>query len=115
MRACSDAVNRTHLVSRRRLAWALHAQASLSSNGYPSCTSDAAGPYQQTVAQVGCNNVVVIYNALLKANRARLCGKKVLVYKNGKQVSTPDGDDFFVWDGCAACAGGVKIDFSVSN
>ena len=31
------------------------------------------------------------------------------------QVNAPDGGDFYVWDGCAACVGGVRIDFSVSG
>jgi hypothetical protein len=31
------------------------------------------------------------------------------------QVTPPDEGDFFVWDGCAACVGGVRIDFSVSG
>jgi hypothetical protein len=33
----------------------------------------------------------------------------------GLQVNAPDGGEFFVWDGCAACVGGVRIDFSVSG
>lgn len=84
-------------------------------NGYPSCTSFAPGPNQQTLAQVNSNNVVAIDRNVLGANRAGLCGKKVLVYKDGRQVSAPDGGDFFVWDGCEACVGGGKIDFSVSG
>lgn len=84
-------------------------------NGYPRCTSDTPGPFQQTIAQVGSNNIIAIDNNVLSGNRARLCGKKVLVYKNGVQVRAPDGGDFFVWDGCAACIGGGKIDFSVSG
>ena len=35
--------------------------------------------------------------------------------KSGQQVAAPDGGNFFVWDGCAACVGGGKIDFSVSG
>jgi hypothetical protein len=57
---------------------------------------------------------VAIDMNVLAANRAGLCGKKVLVYKNGVQVAAPDGGDFFVWDGCQACIGGGKIDFLVS-
>jgi hypothetical protein len=84
-------------------------------NGYPACTSWAPGPNQRTLAQEGSNNVVAIDMNHLAANRASLCGKKVLVYKNGVQVAAPDGGDFFVWDGCQACIGGGKIDFSVSG
>jgi hypothetical protein len=67
------------------------------------------------LAQEGSNNVVAIDMNVLAGNRARLCGKKVLVFKNGNQVAAPDGGDFFVWDGCQACIGGGKIDFSVSG
>jgi hypothetical protein len=64
--------------------------------------------------QVGSNNVVAIDAAVLGANKAALCGKQVRVYKaDGTRVAAPDGGDFFVWDGCAACVGGGKIDFSV--
>ncbi|GFR40019.1 hypothetical protein Agub_g554 [Astrephomene gubernaculifera] len=84
-------------------------------DGYPSCASWTPGPNQQTLRQVNTNNVVAIDNNVLSANRAKLCGKKVLVYRNGVQVKAPDGGDFFVWDGCAACIGGGRIDFSVSG
>jgi hypothetical protein len=84
-------------------------------NGYPTCTSFTAGANQQTLAQLGTNNVVAIDANLLSGNRAKYCGKKVIVTYNGQQVAAPDGGDFFVWDGCAACVGGGKIDFSVSG
>ncbi len=40
---------------------------------------------------------------------------QVVVTYNGRQVQAPDDGDFFVWDGCEACAGGGRIDFSVSG
>ena len=83
-------------------------------NGYGYCE-----PWQhsgaKTLAQEGTNNIVAIDANLLSANRAGLCGKVVKVFANGKQVSAPDGGDFFVWDGCQACIGGGRIDFSVSG
>lgn len=84
-------------------------------NGYSTCTSFDLSKVQ-TLAQTGSNNVVAIDRTLLQgAGRAIYCGKKVLVYKNGEQVAAPDGGDFFVWDGCQACEGGGRIDFSVSG
>ncbi len=65
--------------------------------------------------QVGTDNIVAIDANVLSANRAGLCGKKVLVFKDGAPVAAPDGGDFFVWDGCAACVGGGRIDLSVSG
>lgn len=74
-----------------------------------------AGPNQQTIRGVGSNNIVAIDAGVLGGNRAGLCGKKAIITYNGKQVAAPDGGDFFVWDACAACVGGGKIDFSVSG
>ena len=61
--------------------------------------------------QYGTNNIIAIDNNILSANRQRLCGKQIHVYKNGVEVS---GGPYFVWDGCAACIGGGRIDFSLS-
>ena len=85
-------------------------------NGVPACASYDLSQ-AQTLAQLGSNNVVAIDRTLLPQGpgRAKLCGKKVLVYKDGQRVPAPDGGDFFVWDGCEACEGGVRIDFSVSG
>ncbi|GIL78135.1 hypothetical protein Vretifemale_7564 [Volvox reticuliferus] len=85
-------------------------------NGYPYCASfNPSGATYKTLAQLGTNNVIAIDINVLTANRARLCGKKVLVYKNGNPVSPPDGGSFFVWDGCQACIGGGRLDFSLSG
>lgn len=85
-------------------------------NGYPYCASyNPSGATYKTLAQLGTNNVIAIDINVLSANRARLCGKKVLVYKDGKPVSAPDGGSFFVWDGCEACIGGGRLDFSLSG
>ena len=84
-------------------------------NGYPSCTSWTPGANQLTIAQVNSNNIIAIDNSVLSSNRAKYCGKKVVVTYNGRQIAAPDGGDFFVWDGCAACVGGGRIDFSVSG
>lgn len=84
-------------------------------NGFPACTSNNPA-FWQTLAQLGSNNVIAIDNNVLQSNRARYCGKLVRVYRpDGSQVSAPDGGNFFVWDGCAACIGGGRIDFSVSG
>ena len=51
-----------------------------------------------------------------EAGRAKFCGKKVVITRpDGSRVTPPGGGDFFVWDACAACAGGVRIDFSVAG
>jgi len=52
---------------------------------------------------------------VLKQQRSKLCGKQINVFHNGKRVPAPDGGQFYVWDGCAACVGGGRIDFSVSG
>jgi len=65
------------------------------------------------MAQYGSNNIVAIDNNLLstEAGRKKYCGKQINVKKNG--VTVPGGP-FYVYDGCAACAGGGIIDFSLS-
>ncbi|EFJ41579.1 chitinase, lysozyme [Volvox carteri f. nagariensis] len=85
-------------------------------NGYPYCASyDPSAPTYKTLAQLGSNNVIAIDRNVLSANRAGLCGKKILVFKDGVPVTAPDGGSFFVWDGCEACVGGGRIDFSLSG
>jgi hypothetical protein len=83
-------------------------------DGYPTCTSWEGGA--KTIRQYNTDNIVAIDNTVLTADtRAQLCGKKVLVFKDGQQVAAPDGGDFFVWDGCEACRGGGRIDFSATG
>ncbi len=55
-----------------------------------------------------------VKSGLCSLSWRRWCGKQVIVYHNGQRISAPDGGDFFVWDGCQACAasGMQKIDFS---
>lgn len=84
-------------------------------DGIPLCASNTAGPNQQTLRQVGSNNVIAIDANVISPNRAGFCGKKILVFKDGKPVAAPDGGDFFVWDGCGACVNGQRLDFSVSG
>ena len=84
-------------------------------DGYPACASYTPGPDQQTLRQINSNNVVAIDMNFLGADRAALCGKEVTVTYNGEKVTPPDGGSFFVWDGCAACVGGGRLDFSVSG
>lgn len=84
-------------------------------DGYATCESFSPGPNQKTLRQGNSDNVVAIDMNVLKVNRAGLCGKKIIVTHNGAPVSAPDGGDFYVWDGCAACVGGGRIDFSVSG
>jgi hypothetical protein len=79
-------------------------------NGYPACASYNPA-YWKTLQQYGTNNIVAIDNNVLQANRAGLCGKQIHVYKNGKEVA---GGPFVVFDGCQACIGGGRIDFSLS-
>ncbi|KAJ3066051.1 hypothetical protein HDU98_010616 [Podochytrium sp. JEL0797] len=63
----------------------------------------------QTLAQRNNNNIVAIAVDQLSANKAGLCGKRVVVKYNGEEVE----GNFVVWDACVACTGGVKIDFSL--
>jgi hypothetical protein len=84
-------------------------------DGYPACASFTPGPYQQTLRQIGTNNIVAIDNNVLSSDRAKYCGKRINIFHNGQPVTAPDGGPFFVWDGCAACAGGVRIDLSVNG
>lgn len=81
-------------------------------DGYPTCTSFNPS-FWKTVQQYGTNNMVAIDRTLLSTpeGRARYCGKQIKVYRNGAEVSS---GPFFVFDGCQACEGGTRIDFSVS-
>lgn len=83
-------------------------------NGYPLCTSHSPDNYK-TLRQYGSNNVIAIDAEVLGEARAALCGKKAIVRVNGRRVEAPDGGDFVVWDGCAACAKEAIVDFSVSG
>lgn len=84
-------------------------------DGYPTCASFTKGPDQLTLRQLGSNNVVAIDRDFLKTRRDSLCGKAITVMVNGQKVTPPDKGEFFVWDGCEACVGGVRADFSVSG
>lgn len=84
-------------------------------DGYPSCASYAPGPDQQTIRQIGSNNIVAIDSNLLGGDRAKYCGKEIQIFHNGSPVASPDGQPYFVWDGCDACQGGSRIDLSVNG
>ena len=43
----------------------------------------------------------------------RYCGKQVKITYQGREIKAPNGGDYFVWDGCEACASMNRIDFSV--
>jgi hypothetical protein len=79
-------------------------------NGYPTCTSFDPARYR-TLAQYGTNNIVAIDASVLAADRARYCGKEIVIYRNGVRVP---GGPYVVFDGCAACQGGQGIDFSLT-
>jgi hypothetical protein len=79
-------------------------------NGYPFCTSNTN---PQTLRKYNTNNLVAIARNLF--DTYQLCGKKVLVYRNGVPVTAPDGGSFFVGDACEACNSDGHIDFSVSG
>jgi hypothetical protein len=80
--------------------------------GYPACTSHHASSWQ-TIQQYGTNKIVAIDRNLLGTpeGRASLCGKQIEICKDGVEVP---GGPFVVFDGCEACEGGGKIDFSLS-
>ncbi|ORY53297.1 hypothetical protein BCR33DRAFT_192576 [Rhizoclosmatium globosum] len=77
-------------------------------NGITSCESSA--PPYRTLSSRQTNDIVAIAIDQLSANKAGLCGKRVIVKYNG----VPMQRKFFVWDACLACTGGVKLDFSLS-
>jgi hypothetical protein len=83
-------------------------------NGDPLCTSNNPA-FWKTIRQYGTNNIIAMDSSLIGSNRAKYCGKQVVVKRNGVCVAAPDGGDFFIWDGCDACVGGVRLDFSVSG
>jgi len=92
-------------------------------NGYTTCSSYTPGPSQLTLGQMATNNIIAIgqlfgteTTPVSDAVRAQWCGKKVVLSINGQQVVPPSPGDFFVWDGCQACAqaGDGILDMSVS-
>lgn len=80
--------------------------------GFPQCTSHDPS-FWKKLQDYGTNNIVAIDRTLLSTEegRKRYCGKEIKVYKDGTQVS---GGPFVVFDGCEACEGGKRIDFSLS-
>jgi len=80
--------------------------------GYPQCTSHNPA-FWKTVQQYNTNNLVAIDRTLLSTEegRKKYCGKEIKVKKDGKDVP---GGPYFVFDGCEACEGGRRIDFSLS-
>ncbi|KAI9349510.1 hypothetical protein BDR26DRAFT_915248 [Obelidium mucronatum] len=85
-----------------------HEQSYPENNGYTSC-EPSAPPYM-TLGQHQDNFIVALALDQMNANKANLCGKRVIVKYNGIEVS----GSFVVWDSCAACTGGVRLDFSLS-
>lgn len=82
------------------------------------CETYNLNNHPPTLAQRNTNNVIAIGQLYMasSAARAKWCGKKVIVTKNGVQVKAPDGGDFFVWDGCQACSeqSNSILDFSLT-
>jgi hypothetical protein len=78
-------------------------------SGYPYCTSFDSSKYKR-LNEYGTNKIVAIDRNVLSANRATLCGKQIQVFKNGVEVPGP----FVIFDGCEACVGGGRIDFSLT-
>ena len=83
--------------------------------GIPKCASNTPGPNQKSLKEVNSNNVVAMDNTVLSKDRAKYCGKEITIMHNGAKVNPPDGGSFYIWDGCAACIGGGRIDLSVSG
>ncbi|KAJ3069543.1 hypothetical protein HDU98_007383, partial [Podochytrium sp. JEL0797] len=75
--------------------------------GYTSCEPSTG---YQTLASRNTNFIVALAVDQMNGNKANLCGKRVVVKHNGQVVP----GTFVVWDSCAACTGGVKLDFSLS-
>jgi hypothetical protein len=91
-----------------------HKVSSLSNfmQGYPTCTSHDPA-FWKKLQDYGTNKIVAIDNQLLATadGLRKYCGKQIRVYKNGSEVA---GGPFVVFDGCEACRGGGRIDFSLS-
>ena len=87
-------------------------------SGYTKCESYTRGPNQLPLAQRNTNNIIAIGELFggSEADRATWCGKQVVVTYKGRQITAPDGGDFYVWDGCEACSSpmDVRMDFSAS-
>ncbi|KAJ3060577.1 hypothetical protein HDU98_003476 [Podochytrium sp. JEL0797] len=78
----------------------------VSAIGYTSCEPSVG---YQTLLDRGNNYMVALNVDDMNANKAGLCGKQVIIKYNG--VVQPG--NFVVWDSCPACAGGVRLDFSL--
>ncbi|KAL3801235.1 hypothetical protein HJC23_012635 [Cyclotella cryptica] len=80
-------------------------------DGYPTCTSFDTKLWK-TLQEYNTNNIVAIDRTLLSTEegREKYCGKEIKVYKDGKEMK----GTFVVFDGCEACEGGGRIDFSLS-
>lgn len=76
-------------------------------NGYTLCETFLGKP---NVLSSYNNNYLVAIDANIIKDREKYCGKKVVVKYNGVLVDKP----FVAWDGCAACANGTRLDFSMS-
>ncbi|KAJ3083333.1 hypothetical protein HK100_009471 [Physocladia obscura] len=76
-------------------------------NGYTFCEPDSGF---QTLVERDNNYIVALAVDEMNANKANLCGKKVIVTYAGNVVP----GEFVVWDACVACTGGVRLDFSLS-
>lgn len=79
---------------------------------YPTCSSFDKSKWM-TLQDYDTNNIVAIDSKLLadEKGREKYCGKEIKVFRDGKQVK---GGPYFVFDGCKACQGGKRIDFSLS-
>ncbi|KAJ3139378.1 hypothetical protein HK100_011715 [Physocladia obscura] len=77
-------------------------------NGYTSC-EPSAPPYE-TLLERDNNYIVALAVDQMNGNKEKLCGKRVIISYNGQVVE----GNFVVWDSCVACAGGVRLDFSLS-
>lgn len=63
--------------------------------------------------QISSNYIVAINNTQLHENLSKLCGKRIVLFVNGRRSNVP----LFVGDGCARCAvdSGVDLSYSVLN
>ena len=78
-------------------------------SGYTACEPNDVS-LAKTLKQHGTNYIVAIDDGLLSSDKAKYCGKRIKVTKGGEEVA----GTFYVWDGCAACAGGARLDLSVT-
>ncbi|KAK8864723.1 hypothetical protein IAR55_001979 [Kwoniella newhampshirensis] len=63
--------------------------------------------------KIGTDNIVAFDATAVQADPEKWCGREVQIYKADGSKFENSGGPLYIWDGCAACAGGgAKLDLS---